>query len=185
MQGNRVSKANTIQIRVNRYKNTRFDSVKYKKFDFNNNLKSTHLKELEFTNYVKSKNCKKYVKLRDICKSIILSKSELEILFEADELDDKTSVLKYERMLKIISAINNMKVSKEEVILKFKNRDDKEIQFYIKNENGIFKLYMIDMYHIAIEATNKKTGRADRKGIYRARCFYEYDIKEIQKELNI
>ena len=26
MQGNRVSKANTIQIRVNRYKNTRFDS---------------------------------------------------------------------------------------------------------------------------------------------------------------
>lgn len=184
MLENRLLKKNTIQLRVNRFNNPTFISEGYNSFDFNKNLKSVHLKDLEFTNYVSSKECKKYKDLQDICIRINRNKNELENLFIADELGNDTSILKYERLLKILSAINDRQIDQEEVILKFKNIADNEIQFYIKNENGNFKLYMIDMYHIGIEAVNRKTGRADRKGIYKARKECSCDIAEIQKKLN-
>ena len=183
MLENRILKENQIQLRVNRFNSPTFIVEAYNSFDFNNNLKSVHLKDLEFTNYVSSKECKKYKDLQNICTRINHNKNELENLFIADELENNTSVLKYERLLKILSAINNRQITQNEIILKFKNIVDNEIQFYIKNENGTFKLYMVDMYHIGIEAVNRKTGRADRKGIYNARKKYSCDIVEIQNEL--
>ena len=183
MSENRFSKQNLIQIRVNRFNNPTFKTKKYLGFSFNDNLKSVNLNELEFTNYVKSRNCKKYLDLKRICIKLEKDKNELYKLFEADELDSNTSVIKYERLLKILSIVNNREIQKEEIILKFKNKNDKEIQFYIKDENGIFMLYLIDIYHIGIEAKNKKNGRTDRKGIYRARSCFKFDIKEIQNDL--
>lgn len=184
MLENRLLKQNTIQLRVNRFNNPTFISETYNSFDFNNNLKSVHIEDLEFTNYVSSKECKKYKDLEEVCMKISRNKNELENLFVADELGKSISILKYERLLKILSAINNRQINQTEIILKFKNIEDNEIQFYIKNESGNFKLYMIDMYHIGIEATNKKTGRADRKGIYNARKKCSCDIAEIQNEMN-
>lgn len=184
MLENRVPKINTIQARVNRFNNPKWVTKQYNSFDFNNNLKSNNFSDLEFTNYVSSKECKKYKDLKDICFKIFCNKNELDNLFMADELDNNVSVSKRKRLWNILNKINNTTISHDEIILKFKNKIDKEIQFYIKDDNGIFKLYMIDIYHIGIEATNKKTGRADRRGIYKARKKCNFDIIEIQKELN-
>lgn len=184
MLQNSFLKVNRFLKRENRFTNPTFVNEEYYVFDFNNNLKSNHLQQLEFTNYVSSNKCKKYMTLEEICKRIYKNEKEWEKLFVADEIDISKNVPKLERIYKIISNVNNDIVDKKELILKFKYIDDMEIQFYIKNNNGTLKLYLIDLYHIGIEATNNKNGRTDRKGIYRARKKCNFDIRAIQEELN-
>ena len=53
----------------------------------------------------------------------------------------------------------------------------------LKMNGGVLKLYLIDLYHLGIEAVNRKTGRRDLKGIYQARKKCEYDIKKINENL--
>ena len=174
----------TINVRTNRFKNPKMIVQQYEKFDFNNNIKSDHIKELEFTNFVKTNTCKKYCTLLDICKKINNNEKEWDKLFVADEIDINVEIPKLHRLYKILNAVNNKEINRKELILKFKYIEDKEIQFYIKKENETLKLYLIYLYHIGIEAVNRKIGIADRKKIYRARKECKCDIKEIQNELN-
>ncbi len=184
MQQNNLFRSGTFSKRVNRFKNSIFIEEEYSAFDFNNNLKSDNIEELEFTNFVSSKLSKKYITLKEICKKINNNEKEWDKLFVADEIAINTNSPRLDRLYNIISNVNNKKVIKSKLILKFKYIADSEIQFYINNENGILKLYLIDLYHIGIEATNRKTGRTDRKGIYKARKNLKFDIKEIKNELD-
>ena len=183
MQQSNLFKSKTFSKRINRFNNSTFIEETYKSFDFNNNLKSDNLEDLEFTNFVSSNICKKYLILTNICQQISKNEKELDKLFVADEIDINVDIPKLNRIYDIINIVNNKQISREKLILKFKYLKDQEIQFYINNDNGVLKLYLIDLYHIGIEATNKRTGRNDRKGIYNARKKYKFDIKEIQKKL--
>lgn len=177
-----MQESNVFYLRKNRFSNNRiYESEEYTEFDFNNNLKSDKFEELEFTNFLSSNQCKKYNLLLEICQKLYSNCKNLNKLFIPDEFDSGKHNSK--RVYDIISAVNNKKIDNKQVIYKLKNKDDKEIQFYISKENSILKLYLIDIYHIVIEATNGKIGKADRKGIYKARKKCHYDIKEIQKEL--
>lgn len=173
---------NRFQKRVNRFKNPTFVDEEYKEFDFNNNLKSSHIPELYFTNFVSSNLCGKYIKLTDICIKIKANNNEWIKMFIPDEIEISRDIPKINRLYKIISIVNDREIDRKELILKFKNLEDKEIQFYIKNENGILKLYLIDLYHLGIEAENKKIHRKDAKGIYNARKKCNYNIAKINNE---
>lgn len=174
---------NRFRKRVNRFKNPTFVEDKYDGFDFNNNLKSNHIKELCFTNFVSSDKCKKYYELEEICIKIAMNNKEWPKLFIADELDINKEIPKMERLYKIISIVNNGLIKENDIILKFKNLEDQEIQFYIKKENGILKLYLIDLYHLGIEAENKKIKKIDLKGNYKARQKYGYNIESINSKI--
>lgn len=174
---------NRFKKRTNRFKNPTFVEEKYSGFDFNNNLKSNHIAELCFTNFVSSDKCKKYYELEKICTKIAMNNNEWSKLFIADELDINKEIPKMERLYKIISIVNNYLINKNDIILKFKNLQDQEIQFYIKKEEGILRLYLIDLYHLGIEAENKKTKRIDLKGIYKAREKCSHNIESINSKI--
>lgn len=170
---------NRFKKRKSRFKNPIFVQESYKCFDFNNNLKSDHFAELYFTNFLSSNLCNKYSKLNEICNKIKYNNNEWIKMFVADEIDIKQDIPKINRLYKIMSLVNKKEINREELVLKFKNLKDKEIQFYIKNENGILKLYLIDLYHLGIEAENKKIHKADVRSIYNARKKCNYDIGNI------
>lgn len=59
----------------------------------------------------------------------------------------------------------------------------KKFNFILKMKIGILKLYLIDLYHLGIEAQNRKTGRTDLKGIYKSRSKCKFNISEINKKI--
>nr|DAT55214.1 MAG TPA: hypothetical protein [Caudoviricetes sp.] len=181
-QNNKFS-INRFKKRVNRFSNPTFVEEEYKWFDFDDNLKSNHFPELYFTNFLSSNLCNKYLKLHDICTKIKLNNNEWIKMFVSDEIEIKTDIPKINRLYKIISLVNNKEINRNELVLKFKNLEDKEIQFYIRNENGVLKLCLIDLYHLGIEAENKKIHRSDIRSIYNARKKCTYDISNIENKL--
>lgn len=133
---NSVFKANNrFKKRTNRFTNPIFIDEGYNYFDFNGNLKSNDISELNFTNFVSSNLSKKYIDLERICLNINDNNSKWSKMFVADEIDINKDIPKINRIYQIISKVNEKEIKREELILKFKNLDDKEIQFYIKNEN--------------------------------------------------
>lgn len=181
-QNNKFS-INRFKKRVNRFKNPTFVEESYKWFDFNNNLKSNHFAELYFTNFLSSNLCNKYSRLNEICSKIKLNNNEWIKMFISDEIDIKLDIPKINRLYKIMSLVNNKEINRDELILKFKNLEDKEIQFYIKKEHGVLKLYLIDLYHLGIEAENRKIHKADIRSIYNARKKCNYDISNINDSI--
>lgn len=179
-----IQENNIFYKRVNRFSlNPKFKAEEYNTFDFNNNLKSDNLEDLEFTNYLSSNKCSKYYLLLEICKEIQNRYSSFNKYFIPDEFDSHKYNAK--RVYDIINAVNTRKIDNTKMIYKFKCKKDPEIQFYIIKEDKVLKLSVIDIYHIVIGATNSKTGRNDRKGIYRARKKCTFDIKNVQEQLNI
>lgn len=176
---------NILKVKVDRFKSSvRFEEREYEKFDFNGNLKSDHIEDLQFTNYTSSNICNKYLKLKEICQIINEDSKQIDKLFLPTETDISTDIPKMNRIYKIINAVNNKEIERKELIIKCMCFEDKAIQFYIRKEDNILVLYLIDLYHIGIEGENKDTGRTDRVGIYNASKKFTYDIKDINQELN-
>jgi len=182
-QNNKKFQINRFNKRVDRFTNPRFVKEEYEEFDFNNNIKSNNIEELYFTNYTSSNICKKYLKLEEICMKIANNNNEWTNTFVADEIDIKNDMPKLNRIYKIIQVVNREEINRKEIILKFKNVEDPEIQFYIKQEKNKLKLYLIDIYHLGIEAPNKKTRRIDARGIYNSRKKCNYNIVNINSKI--
>lgn len=174
------SNNNIFTIREERFKIPRFRKEYVNGFSFNNMLKSDNFEELQFTNFVKSENTNKYNDLKEICNKVANNYYELDKLFSADEIDINIDIPKLNRVFNILEKANENSIDRKKLILKYKNKKDKEIQFYIMNENGNYKLMLVDLYHLVIEATNVKTGRKDLKGIYKFHKNYSYNINNIQ-----
>lgn len=183
LQNNNSFVSNRFTKRIDRFTNPRFVEEEYSEFDFNNNIKSDNIEELFFTNYTSSNICNKYIKLEEICVKIANNNNEWSKAFVADEIEIKNDLPKLNRIYEIMKIVNSKEINREDIILKFKNTEDQEIQFYIKQEDGKLKLYLIDIYHLGIEAKNKRTGRTDMKGMYKARKKCSYDIIKINKKI--
>ncbi len=177
-----IQENNILQKRINRFEtNTTFIEEPFEVFDFNENLKSNKIEELEFTNYLSSNQCNKYFILLEICKKLYENYNNINKLFITDEFDSHRYHAK--RVYDIMNMVNNKEIDKKTTIYKLKSKTDPEIQFYVAREENILKLQLIDVYHIVIEAENKKNGKTDRVGIYTARSKCGFDIKEIQEKL--
>ena len=172
---------NIFYKRINRFSNNvRFVKEEYHSFDFNNNLRSSKFEDLEFTNYLSSNQCNKYFTLLEICKNLKMNYS-INKLFIPDEFDSNRYNSK--RVYDIINKVNNKIVNKTITIYKLKCKIDPAIQFYVSKESNSLKLYLIDLYHIVIETINYRTGKADRVAIYKKRKKCNYDIKNIDVQL--
>ena len=74
--------SNIFYKRENRFtSHVKFVGEEYNSFDFNNNLKSNKIEQLEFTNYLSSNQCKKYY--------ILLEKQLLYLNTKREELYKK------------------------------------------------------------------------------------------------
>lgn len=175
--------ANVFIERKNRFTdNTLFIPKEYNSFCFNGNLKSDNFGDLNFTNFVNSKEKKKYKDLKMLCIELLNCTNALEKHFIADEVKT-SSTAKIARLNNIISRVNKEEINIQNQILKFKNREDPEIQLYIQNDDGELKVLLIDLYHLGIEAFNLKIGKWDLLGAYRANKECKYDISNIAIEI--
>lgn len=177
-----MQESNIFYRRINRFSNNVYSiKEKYNSFDFNDNLKSNKIEELQFTNFLSSNQCEKYFLLSDICTKLYKNYNNLNKIFVADEFDPNRYNSK--RVFDIINVVNDKKINKKTTIYKFKCKKNPAIQFYISKENNILKLYLIDIYHLVIEATNQRTGKTDRVATYKKRERCNFDIKEIQTKI--
>lgn len=185
MQTNNVinKEKNIFQLRVNKYSNERFKKEEYSEFNFNNCLKSDNFEDLQFTNHVKSKEVKKYKLLLDICIELSKNSDVIDKKFEATEIEPSMNKRKLERLYEIIRRVSKEKVDCTNQILKFKNKQDKEIQIFVKKEEDSLKLYLIDLYHLYMEVPNFKTGRCDLSGIYKNHKNLQHCISSIAEIL--
>ena len=118
---------NIFTIREERFKNPRFRRECVNSFSFNNMLKSDNFEELQFTNFVKSENTNKYKDLKEICDKIANNYYELDKLFSADEIDIDIDIPKLNRIFNILKKANKATIDRKKLILKYKNKKDKEI----------------------------------------------------------
>ena len=56
------------------------------------------------------------------------------------------------------------------------------MQLYIKRDSNKYNVYLIDLYHLGIPATNQKTGRSDYRPIYTKREKANYCLSNIINE---
>lgn len=174
-----MQESNIFRLRQNRFKNPQIHDERFEFIDFNGNFKSDNFEHLQFTNYIKSKEKKIYSQLKDIYVNLTTSCSAFRNDFIADELElTSNSSEKLVRLTNIISLVNFQTISNEDTIIKFKYIPNNEIQFYMKKENDILKLYLIDVYHLGIDAKNK-WGIYDLPHRYKINKDYTYDIKNI------
>lgn len=175
--------SNRFTLRINRFQDAIFNQEEYDLIDFNGNLKSVNLEKLNFTNFVNSSEKKIYKELKDICISVVTSNSMFNNCFIADEIKVSSSK-KIERLYNIISEVNGIEVKSEETILKFKNKNNPELQFYIKKDGKILKVFLIDLYHLGMDARHRAFGRYDLVGRYNVYKKCKYDIANIQLEID-
>jgi len=164
---------NILKLRYNRLSNRLNQPViieeeKFDKVDFKNSLKSVNIKNLNFTNFFTSDKAQKYSYFKEVYQKYISNDNLFKDLLYGDEIE-KSNISKLNRLCNIMTQTNNEKVTIEDLvkgIFKFKLKKDNTMQIFIKKEENNFYIYLIDLYHLAIPAINRKTGRSDYTKIY-------------------
>lgn len=161
----------------------------FKSFNFNGNLHSNKLEEEQFTNYISSYDNKYYKILTKIFDKLNYDDYEFFDEFELDEYISSEYTEASKRLKRIIMEVNGIKDDRLlPQIDKFKptkhmRKEEKrfdEIRLYVSKDNvGNIDLYLVDLYHLGIDAFNYKLGKNDLKGNYRAREKYNYCISKI------
>lgn len=141
---------------------------KYKEFNFNGNLHSEKIEEEKFTNYLKSYENKLFKLLNEIFDKLYFGNYSFLEEFELDLYEAYEESFESKRLRRIVMKINNMKNEEEipKILYKFKpTKKEREknkwyngIRLYVSADtDGSIKLYLIDIYHLAINAFNSKT----------------------------
>ena len=137
-----------------------FDVKKVVGLNFSKGLNSIDLEQLNFTNYCSSKECKEYLKIKEFYDKVQNNKFKfLEKDFESSEYN-KTNPQKNKRLITLIKTTINENIEDKDLnnIIKYKNRDEKGIQLFIKysKELDSGELYLVDLYHFAIPTEDKR-----------------------------
>lgn len=170
-------------------KTLKVEPYHFKSFNFNGNLRSDKLEEEKFTNYIKSYDNKYYEILTEIFDKLKYDNYTFLQEFELDEYEASEYTQASKRLKRIIMKVNNLK---DERLLpkidKFKPtryQREKEkrfdgIRLYVStNVNGIIDLYLIDIYHLGIDAYNYKTNSYDLEKNYNTTKEYNKCISKI------
>ena len=142
----------------------------FEKFVFNGNLHSNHIEKEKFTNYIRSYGTNTYYKiLKELFEKIYKDQYSFFNEFEIDENFYSDNSKETQRLKRIIMEVNNLKSTSyiptiNELIpvryLKQKEKRYKGIRLFVNiRENGYIDLYLIDLYHLGINAYNFNTGK--------------------------
>lgn len=157
-------------------------------FNFNGNLHSIKIEEEKFTNFISSYNCKYYNILSKIFDKLKYDNYKFLDEFELDEYIPSKYSREYMRLVRIIALANSVKKENLPEIVKFKpvhyvRKKEKRydgIRLYVSKDNsGNIDLYLIDIYHLALNAFNSKINKYDLDGNYKARENFNKCISKI------
>lgn len=149
----------------------------FKKFEFNGNLHSNKIENEKFTNYIKGYDENTYYKiLKNLFNKLYYDNYNIFDEFQLEENNYSEISAETKRLKRIIMEVNNIrdieKVPKiNELIpvqyLKNKEKRYKGIRLFVNiRENGYIDLYLIDLYHLGINAYNVATGHYDLERNY-------------------
>lgn len=141
----------------------------FRKFEFNGNIHSNLIEKEKFTNFVKSKENSYYKALKDIINKLYFDNYNFLNEFQLEENNYSEISTETQRLKRIIMEVNNIKEIKDipkinEMIpvmyLKKNNKRYQGLRLFVNiRENGYIDLYLIDLYHLGINAYNNKTGK--------------------------
>lgn len=161
----------------------------FKKFEFNGNLHSDHIEEEKFTNFVKSEGNTYYNILKDLTHKLYLDNYNFFNEFQLEENNYSEISAETQRLKRIIMKVNNIKNIKdvpkinEMIPVMYLKKQEKRYQglrlFVSIRENGYIDLYLIDLYHLGINAydTTTRTYNLDRN--YNTNKSYKVCISKI------
>lgn len=140
----------------------------FEKFEFNGNLHSNHIEEEKFTNFVRSEQNTYYTILKDLVHKLYLDNYNFFNEFQLEENNYSEISAETQRLKRIIMQVNNIKDIKDVPIinemipvayLKKKEKRYQGLRLFVNiRENGYIDLYLIDLYHLGINAYNATTG---------------------------
>ena len=149
----------------------------FKSFNFNGNLHSDKIEEEKFTNFIKTYDNSYYKILNEICDKLNYDNYNFLEEFELDEYEASEYTESTKRLKRIIMKVNNIKDERLlPQIYKFKptkhmRKKEKRydgIRLYVsKDDDGNIDLYLIDLYHLGIDAFNYKTKKYELNSNYR------------------
>lgn len=161
----------------------------FKSFNFNGNLHSDKIETEKFTNFISSYENKYYEILTQLFDKLKNDNYEFLNEFELDEYIASEYSEANKRLKRIIKKANNLK---EESILpkidKFKpskyiRKKEKRfdgIRLYVSKDNsGNIDLYLVDLYHLAIDAFDYRLRRYNLDGNYRSKKEFDKCISKI------
>lgn len=142
---------------------------RFQKFDFNGNLHSNLIEKEKFTNFIKSQGNSYYIILKDIIDKLYLDNYNFLNEFQLEENNYSEVSAETQRLKRIIMEVNNIKDIKDVpkinemipvVYLKKQDKRYKGLRLFVNiRENGYIDLYLIDLYHLGIDAYNTTTGK--------------------------
>lgn len=173
------NKRNEFKHRINKITRKGYNVISstpfhFEKFIFNGNLHSNHIEKEKFTNYIRSYEGNTYYKiLKNIFDKLYYDNYNILEEFELEENNYSEISSETQRLKRIIKEVNNIENVKEinEMIpvqhLKEKQKRYKGIRLFVNiRENGYIDLYLIDLYHLGINAYNSNTGNYDLQRNY-------------------
>ena len=139
------------------------NSKKVTKISFDKCLVSIDSELLSFTNFLSSNNCEKYKNIKryyELSKKLNFSFLEKEFYSNEYTIGNDT---KNKRLRSLIlettgELLNDIELTN---IIKYKNKNDKELQFFIKYDSSadIGYVYLIDIYHMVIPTKQIEKGK--------------------------
>lgn len=144
----------------------------FEKFIFNGNLHSNKIPEEKFTNYIRSYKGNTYFEiLKKLFNKLYYDNYNVFDDFELEENNYSEISTETLRLKRIIMSVNGIKriedVPKINELIPVKRLKDKEkrykgIRLFVNiRENGYIDLYLIDLYHLGINAYNMTTQSYD------------------------
>ncbi len=151
---------------------------KTKKIDFTFALSSFRYPEEFFTNFSKSDNFGRFQKL----KGIYLENEEGKDILKKFRRRYVENIDKhyFDRIIRILNYHNRFNITEEQVVnmLKCKYREDPRIQLFIMSDNGVSKVYLVDLHHLGFPG-DADGRRYDMNDMYRKFENAEYNISHI------
>lgn len=170
----------------------------FEKFEFNGNLHSDLIEKEKFTNYIRGYGENTYYKiLTNLFDKLYYDNYSFFDEFQLEENNYSDISPETQRLKRIIMKVNNIKDMKNvpainELIpvqyLKHKEKRYKGIRLFVNiRENGYIDLYLIDLYHLGINAYNTTTGNYDLERNYNSnkdckKCISKISDKYVNKE---
>lgn len=140
----------------------------FEKFEFNGNLHSSHIEKEKFTNYIRSYEPNTYYKiLKELFEKLYYDNYSIFKDFELEENFYSDTSSETQRLKTIICEVNNLeniesvpKINELIPVRYLKEKRYRGIRLFVNiRENGYIDLYLIDLYHLGIDAYNFKTGK--------------------------
>lgn len=164
------------------------EQYKYKCFCFNGNLHSIKLEEEKFTNFLSSYDNKLSNILKKVFEKLYLEEYDFLEEFVLDEYEASEYTQESKRLKRIITKANNIDDNKLPQIHKFKPtkykmKQDKRydgIRLYVScNTDGVIDLYLVDLYHLGIDAYNYITNKYELNVHYKKAEKYKCCISKM------